>query len=87
VATTDDYSAVADQQLDSIEEADPELYDAVLRVCAYIFDQPGQAQATSSAITTREGIRFVIAVPGRHPYKVFCSTDGPRIEAVFPYER
>jgi len=30
-------------------------------------------------------IVFRYPVPGRFPYKVFWSIDGPTIEAVFPY--
>jgi hypothetical protein len=39
----------------------------------------------SAAVQTADGIVFRLAVPGRHPYKVFWSSDGPRIEAIFPY--
>ena len=80
-----DYSKVADAQLDELEAADPELYNDVLTVCDLIFRFPERAQSMSSAIRTDQGIRLRIAVPGRHPYKVFWSTDGPRVEAVFPH--
>jgi hypothetical protein len=50
-----------------------------------VLANPGQAQSRSSALTTAEDMRFRLAVPGHHPYKVFWSSEGPRIEAVFPY--
>ncbi|MHB1472566.1 MAG: immunoglobulin domain-containing family protein [Dermatophilaceae bacterium] len=80
------YSQVADEQLDSLEAgSDVDLYNAVLDACALIFRLPAQAQARSTAITAAEGIRFRLPVAGHPPYKVFWSSDGPRIEAVFPY--
>ncbi len=80
------HSEIADAQLDEIENGDdPELYDALLVVGEFVLANPVQAQARSSALTTLEGICFRVAVPGHHPYKVFWSSDGPRIEAVFPY--
>lgn len=80
------YSEVANAQLDEIEAGDdPDLYEAIVDVCEFVLAHPGQAQSRSSALTTAEGIRFRLAVPGHHPYKVFWSSDGPRIEAVFPY--
>lgn len=79
------YSAVADEQLDQIEADDAALYGDILTVCEMILTSAGRAQSMSTAIQTREGIRFRLAVPGRHPYKVFWATAGPRIEAVFPY--
>jgi hypothetical protein len=82
----DSYSEVATEQLDALEVGeDPELYNAVLETCELVFNQPGRAQSLSAAITTKEGIRFRLAVDGHYPYKVFWSSDGPRIEAVFPY--
>jgi hypothetical protein len=59
--------------------------DAVLDACELIFRLPAQAQTRSTAITTAEGIRFRLPVAGHPPYKVFWSSDGPRIEAVFPH--
>lgn len=82
-----DYSEVADAQLDRIEASgDAKLYNAVLDVCEMVFDNPGLARQVSTAITTSEGIRMRLAVPGHFPFKVFWSLEGPRIEAVFPYE-
>lgn len=81
-----DYSAVADAQLDALESGpDVDLYNAVLDACELILRVPGHAQALSTAITTRDGIRMRLPVPGHPPYKVFWSTEGPRIEAVFPH--
>ena len=81
-----DYSDIAEAQLDELE-AGPEvdLYNDVLAVCETIFQTPLLAQSLSSAITTREGIRLRFPVPGHHPYKVFWSSEGPRIEAIFPH--
>lgn len=80
------YSEVADQQLDELEAGDDaDLYNAVLDVCKLIFRFPGRAQSMASAIKTDQGIRMRLPVPGHSPYKVFWSTEGPRIEAIFPY--
>ncbi|MFM7062788.1 MAG: hypothetical protein ACKO04_04740 [Actinomycetes bacterium] len=79
------YSTVADEQLDELEATDPDLYNDVLTVCELIFGQPERAQAMSTAIRTDNGIRLRLSVPGRYPYKVFWSSDGPRVEAVFPH--
>ncbi|MEX7469074.1 hypothetical protein AB4Z39_05105 [Mycobacterium adipatum] len=81
-----DYSQVASDQLDALEQCpDPGLYSAVLDTIDLIFRVPGQAQALSTAITTADGIRMRLPVIGHPPFKVFWSTDGPRIEAVFPH--
>lgn len=83
--TEGDYSRVADDQFDAMERDDPGLYLAVLTVCEAILDDRGLMRSQSSAITTGNGIVMVTAVPG-YPQKVFWSTGGPRIEAVFPYQ-
>jgi hypothetical protein len=80
-----DYSKVADRQLDELQAADPDLYDAVLTVCEFVFSQPSRARSMSSAVQTETGVVLRLAVPSRHPYKVFWTSDGPRIEAVFPH--
>lgn len=81
-----DYSEVADKQLDALQIGpDVDLYSAVLDACELIFRMPEQAKALSTAITTLGGIRFRLPVAGHPPYKVFWSSDGPRIEAVFPH--
>lgn len=83
---TGDYSEIADAQLDALETGgDATLYDAVLDAIELIFRVPGQAHALSTAITTAEGTRMRLPVAGHPPYKVFWSTDGPRIEAIFPH--
>jgi hypothetical protein len=80
------YSKVADAQLDVLERTpDVELYNAVLDACELVFRAPGLAQQRSTAITTREGGRLRLPVAGHPPYKVFWSSEGPRIEAVFPH--
>ena len=82
----DEYSRVADEQLDALAEGpDADLYDAVLDACELVFRLPARAQSMSTAITTKQGTRLRLAVAGHHPYKVFWSSDGPRIEAVFPH--
>ncbi len=86
VAGEGSYSAVADEQLDAIEASDGSLYDDILTICELIFADPARAQSMSAAVRTEHGIVFRLPVPGRHPYKVFWRSDGPRIEAVFPYE-
>jgi hypothetical protein len=80
------YSRVADEQLDALEAGpDVELYNAVLDACELVFRAPSLAQQRSTAITTHEGVRFRLPVAGHPPYKVFWSSEGPRIEAVFPH--
>ena len=79
------YSEIANEQLDEIELSDADLYNDVCVLCEFILDHPDKAQSLSSALTMKDGIRFRLAVPGRHPYKVFWSSSEPRIEAVFPY--
>jgi hypothetical protein len=81
-----DYSQVADAQLDDLEQgSDADLYNAVLDTIELIFRASGQAQALSTDITTADGIRMRLPVTGHTPYKVFWSTTGPRIEAIFPH--
>lgn len=79
------YSAVADEQLDELEASDPQLYNDILTVCELVFTQPERAQSMSTAIRSEQGIVLRLAVPGRAPYKVFWTSSGPRIEAVFPH--
>lgn len=81
----DDYSAVAEGQLDALQEADPDTYNDVLTVCELIFSSPGRAQSMSTAVQTRDGIVFRLPVPGHDPLKVFWIPAGPRVEAVFPH--
>ena len=86
MSSADAYSQVANKQLDSLEAgSDADLHNAVLDSCELIIRLPAQAQARSTAITTAEGIRLRLPVAGHPPYKVFWSSDGPRIEAVFPH--
>jgi hypothetical protein len=51
----------------------------------FVLDHPDKAQSLSNALTTKYGIRFRLAAPGHHPYKVFWSSGGPWVEAVFSY--
>ena len=86
MSSADAYSQVANKQLDSLEAgSDADLYNAVLDACELIFRLPAHAQARSTAITTAEGMRFRLPVAGHPPYKVFSSSEGARIEAVFPH--
>lgn len=79
------YSQVAHDQLDALQKSDPGLHDDILTVCELIFANPARAQSMSAAIRTDQGIVLRLAVPGRHPYKVFWTTETPRVEAVFPH--
>lgn len=80
------YSQVADEQLDALQSGpDAGLYNAVLDACELILSYPEAAHARSTAITTRHGVRLRLPVAGYPPYKVFWSSEGPRIEAVFPH--
>ncbi len=82
-------SEVAEEQLDALERTDPGAYRDVMLLCGLIFDHTGRAHAMSTAITTSRGIVMRLAVPGRHPLKVFWTRegagDGPRIEAVLEH--
>ena len=79
MSADDDYSQVADKQLDSLEAGpDADLYNAVLDACELIFRLPTQAQARSTAIRTPDGIRFRLPVAGHPPYKVFWSAGASR---------
>lgn len=81
------FSDVAAARLDELERAsDPSLFNAVLDACALVFRLPGKAQSLSSAIVTADG-RTILRLPvaGHPPYKVFWSSAGPRVEAVFPH--
>ena len=58
------YSEIADEQLDELEaEGDADLYNDILTLCHFIFSSPEQSQSMSTAITTKDGIRFRLAVP------------------------
>ena len=83
----DSCSEVADRQLDDLEARDPKLYEDLLKVCEFVFDHPSVARNASSAVRTADGVVYRLPVPGRRPYCVFWTADGPRVEAVFPYER
>ena len=84
---SDDYSATAEEQLDDLEAGpDVDLYNAIIEACETIFVAPAIAQTLSTALQTRDGIVLRLPVAGHPPYKLFWSTAGPRIEAVFPHE-
>ena len=78
-------SEVAIEQLNQIEASNAGLYNDVVTICEFILDNPAGAQSRSSALTTVEGICFRLSVPGHHPFNVFGTSGGPRVEAVFPY--
>jgi hypothetical protein len=79
------YSEVADSQLDALEVgSDMGPYNAVLVNCDLIFRNPRQAQSNSTAISTEHGIRLRLPVPGYPAFKIFWSSVGPTIDAVFP---
>jgi hypothetical protein len=80
-----DYSEIADQQLDELQASDPDLYNDVLTICALVFSQPSRARSMSTAVRTEDGVVMRLAVLARHPFKVFWTTEGPRIEAIFPH--
>ena len=81
-----DYSEIADAQLDLLQQdEDFALYNAVLDAVELILGYPERAQRASSAISTHHGVLMRLPVAGFPPYKVFWSSAGPRIEAVFPH--
>ena len=88
-APLDDYSEVANLQLDTLEQRpETDLYNEIIGVCEKIFDNPDHLRKFSTVIQTTEGTRFRIPVPGKEPYKIFWSKTPEglvRIEAVFPY--
>ncbi len=63
----------------------PGLYNAVLDACELILAYSAAASARSTAITTRHSVRLRLPVASYPPYKVFWSSEGPRIDAVFPH--
>ncbi len=87
MAAADSYSQVANAQLDALESGpDHTLYLAVLDACDLIFRLPGKAQSLSSAIVTSDGATILrLPVSGHSPFKVFWTSAGPRVEAVFPH--
>lgn len=81
-----DYSEIADQQLDALQgEADSSFHNAILDAGELILQYPEVAQRRSTAVSTANGVFFRLPVAGFPPYKVFWSSAGPRIEAVFPH--
>lgn len=81
-----DYSPDADAQLDELEKgADMNLYNAVLQAIDLVFEHPREARRRSSAVTSDDGIVYRLPVVGHRPYKVFWTSAGPSIEAVFPH--
>ena len=66
----DEYSQTADRQLDALQVEDPVAYEHVLTTCELVFDE------------------LVMALPVRRlpGYKVFWTTERPRVEAVFKYD-
>ena len=89
-APLDEYSEIADQQLDTLERSSgARLYNAIIGVCGEILDNPSELRKFSSVLTTTEGLRFSTPIPGEYPYKVFWSMPEEglgQIEAVFPYD-
>lgn len=81
----DAYSQVAEDQLDTSKEVDLDLYRDLVEVCEAILDEPKAYRASAPAVAAQSGILLRTPVPRRAPYKVFWSTDDPRIEAIFPY--
>jgi len=58
----------------------------VLDACELVFRLPAKAQSLSTTIVTASGETVLrLPVAGHPPYKVFWSSAGPRIEAVFPH--
>ena len=88
-APLDNYSQVANEQLDALEQGpDADLHNEILGFCEKILDDPEDIRKFSTVIQTKEGTRFRTAVPGKEPYKIFWSiTSGGlvRIEAIYPY--
>ena len=65
---------------------DADLYNAILDACELIFRLPGKAQTLSTTIVTSTGATVLrLPVAGHPPYKVFWTSEGPRVEAVFPH--
>ena len=62
-----------------------DLYQAVVDACKLILTSPGRAHGMSSAIISFKGPVLRLPVVGHPSYKVFWTTEGPWIEAVFPH--
>lgn len=81
-----DYSPVAVEQLEALEAGpDVALYNAIVDHITLIFDRPAEAQRHSTAIQGKDGIVFRLPVVGYPPFKIFWTSTGPSIEAVFPH--
>jgi hypothetical protein len=81
-----EFSEVAIEQMDALEAGpDMDLYNAVLEAVDLIFDRPREAQRRSTAINGNKGVVLRLPVMGFPPYKVFWTSEGPSIEAVFPH--
>ncbi len=80
----------------AIKDRDPELYKALRDACEFVLDHPLRAHAASAALQVSaadakgvvrgRGMVMRLPVVGYPPWKVFWTTIGPRIEAVFEYE-
>jgi hypothetical protein len=81
-----EYSEIAENQLDTLEKgSDVDLYNAIVDNINLIFDRPREAQRHSTAIRSDDGIVLRLPVPGYAPFKIFWTSEGPSIEAVFPH--
>lgn len=79
------YTEVAEGQLDALEAGpDADLYNRVCDACELVLLYPLQAQVRSQAVRTDDGIRMRLPVVGSD-LKVFWSTDGPTMHAIFDY--
>lgn len=82
------YSQIAWDQLDALEQADPQCYADVLDLVEGILNDPGRARGTADVLMTSSGTRFKNFIDDRYPLAVVWSedpADGPRIEAIFPH--
>lgn len=79
------YSKRADEQLDELQRGDDETWNAVCDALEHIEEHTGQAQADSGSFATDDGTVLALPVIGADPLKVFWTTDGPTIKAVFGY--
>lgn len=81
----DDFTRIAEEQFEQIYRGDDvDFANAIVDACDLVLNEPGEAQAVSGALITDDG-RTILAypVPGYPGVKIFWSSDGPLVEAIF----
>jgi len=87
----DEYSEVAFAQIEAYRQtADDEFWSALIDALDLVFQRSGEAQSRSQGLVDQDGdVVFRLAITDHEPHQVFwrSTPHGPRVEAVFPYDR